>query len=102
MSKFRLVREAAQDLTEIFDYIAERDNVDAAERVRVTLLEAMRRLARTPGMGHKRREITSRGVLFFPVWSFEIIYRPDTRPLEIIAVLHGKRNLKQVLRGRLP
>jgi plasmid stabilization system protein ParE len=44
MSRFRLVREAADDLTEIYDYIAERDNVNAAERVRQELLEAIGRL----------------------------------------------------------
>ena len=58
MSGFRLTREAARDVTEIFDYIAERDTIEAAERVRVTLLDAMQRLAKMPGMGHKRRNIT--------------------------------------------
>jgi plasmid stabilization system protein ParE len=51
MSRFRLVREAADDLTEIYDYIAERDNVNAAERVRQELLEAMRLLSQMPGLG---------------------------------------------------
>lgn len=58
MSGFRLTREAARDVTEIFDYIAERDTIEAAERVRVTLLDAMQRLAKMSGMGHKRRNIT--------------------------------------------
>jgi len=102
MSRFRLVREAAEDLSEIFDYIAERDSINAAERVREALLEAMRQLASMPRIGHRRPEITSKGVLFWPVCSFEIIYRPETRPIEIVAVLRGKRNLKNVLRGRLP
>jgi len=55
-----------------------------------------------PGLGHKRQDITSKGVLFWPVWSFEIIYRPETRPIEIVAILRGKRNLKKILRDRLP
>jgi plasmid stabilization system protein ParE len=44
MTTFRLSPEASQDLAEIFEYIAQ-DNVDAADRVREELLEAMRGLA---------------------------------------------------------
>jgi plasmid stabilization system protein ParE len=29
-----------------------------------------------------------------------IVYRPETAPLQVIAVLHGKRDLKDVLEGR--
>ena len=31
----------------------------------------------------------------------EIIYSPDSTPLGIVAVLHGKRNIKRILRKRL-
>ena len=51
MTAFRLSPEASQDLNEIYEYIAQ-DNVDAAERVREELLEAMRGLAEMPGKGH--------------------------------------------------
>jgi plasmid stabilization system protein ParE len=29
-----------------------------------------------------------------------IVYRPETRPLQVVAVLHGKRDLKAALEGR--
>lgn len=54
MSAFRLSAEAAQDLTEIYEFIAQ-DSVDAAERVREGLLEAMRGLAKMPGKGTSGR-----------------------------------------------
>ncbi len=99
MNAFRLSPEASQDLTEIFEYIAQ-DNADAAERVRVELLEAMRGLAKMPGKGHRREDLTNRDVLFWLVRSYHIIYPAGTRPLEIVAVLHGKRNIRRILRER--
>ncbi|HMD31905.1 MAG TPA: type II toxin-antitoxin system RelE/ParE family toxin [Candidatus Acidoferrales bacterium] len=99
MSSFRLSLEAARDITEIFDYIAQ-DSEKAAERVRVGLLEAMRDLARMPGMGHRREDLTSRAVLFWPMGAYQVIYKPGTQPLQIVAVLHGKRNIRPILRER--
>jgi plasmid stabilization system protein ParE len=32
--------------------------------------------------------------------NYVIVYRPDTAPLQVIAVLHGKRDLKKALEGR--
>ena len=32
--------------------------------------------------------------------NYVIIYRPETVPLQVIAVLHGKRDLKEVLERR--
>jgi plasmid stabilization system protein ParE len=32
--------------------------------------------------------------------SYVIVYRPETVPLQIVAVLHAKRDLKEVLEGR--
>jgi antitoxin ParD1/3/4/toxin ParE1/3/4 len=99
MTTFRLSPEASQDLTEIYEYIAQ-DNVDAADRVREELLEAMRGLAEMPGKGHRRMDLTRRPVLFWTVRSYQIIYKPGTRPMEIAAVLHGKRHIRRILRER--
>jgi plasmid stabilization system protein ParE len=99
MTTFRLSPEASQDLAEIFEYIAQ-DNADAADRVREELLEAMRGLAAMPGKGHRRVDLTKRPVLFWTVRSYQIIYKPEMRPTEIAAVLHGKRNIRRILRER--
>jgi len=104
MNAFRLSPEASQDLTEIFEYIAQ-DNREAAERVRVELLEAMRGLAEMPGKGHRREALTKLAVRFWPVRSYQIIYRWGAEraaagPLQVVAVLHGKRNIRRILRSR--
>ena len=99
MASFRLSPEAAQDLVEIYEYIAQ-DSPEAAEHMRIELLEAMRNLAVMPGKGHRRDDLTTQPVLFWRVRSYQIIYRSAGRPLQIVAVLHGKRNLQRILGER--
>ena len=36
-------------------------------------------------------------VLKWSVFSYLVIYRPDTTPLEIVRVLHGKRDVRRLL-----
>ena len=87
------------DLDEIWSYIAA-DSVDAANRVESAILTACNSLARHPQLGTKRIEITLLPVRFWTVTRFPnfiIVYRPDTEPLQVVAVLHGKRNIKELL-----
>lgn len=72
MTRFRLSPEAAQDLIDIYEYIAQ-DNLEAAERVRNEVSDAMLGLAAMPGKGHRREDLTSQPVLFWPVRSYQII-----------------------------
>jgi plasmid stabilization system protein ParE len=54
-------------------------------------------------MGIKRRDITPVPVRFWTVTKFPnyvIVYRPETAPLQVVAVLHGKRDLKKALEDR--
>jgi plasmid stabilization system protein ParE len=47
--------------------------------------------------------VTPLPVRFWTVTRFPnyvIVYRPETVPLQVIAILHGKRDLKEVLEGR--
>ena len=68
------------------------DKVDAADRWIGKLFNAFEALARTPGMGHKREDLTDYPVLFWPVGSYLIIYRAEQRPVEIVAVTQGSRD----------
>ena len=54
-------------------------------------------------MGTKREDISSLPVRFWTVTkypNYAIVYRPEAKPLQVIAVVHNKRDLKQVLEGR--
>ena len=92
--------DADLDLDEIWEYIAA-DNVDAADRWIGKLFDAFEALARTPGMGHKREDLTDYPVVYWPVGSYLIIYRAEHRPVEIVAVTQGSRDIPAFLRRRL-
>lgn len=99
MSGYVLGRDADRDLDDLWDYIAE-DNVEAADRLVAGLFEAFEALARTPGMGHKREDLTKFPVLFWPVGNYLVIYRAEENLVEITAIVHGKRDIPAFLGRR--
>ena len=100
MNEYVLAADALLDLEEIWDYIAT-DNIEAADRWTAKLFDAFEAIARTPGIGHKRDDVTDHPVLFWPVGAYLIIYRAVTRrPLEIVAVTQGSRDISSLLRDR--
>jgi len=99
---FQFTPQAAEDLDAIWWFIAE-DNRDAADRVEMEIVATCRRLAKHPLMGTKRQDVTPLPVRFWTVTKFPnfvIVYRPETAPIQVVAVLHGKRDLKEVLERR--
>jgi len=99
--RYVLAPEAASDLVQIWRYIKKQSSVDMADRVEAVILDRIAFLAENPGAGHLRRNLTERPVKFFPVYSYLIVYRPETKPLQIASILHGRRDVEQILRGRL-
>ncbi|MCH7977797.1 MAG: type II toxin-antitoxin system RelE/ParE family toxin [Acidobacteria bacterium] len=96
MNAFLLSPEAAQDLIDIWEFIAG-DNIDSADQVCEELQEAIQRIVEMPKKGHLRADLTDKPVRFSPVRSYLIIYRPDTTPLQIVRVLHGARDIESLL-----
>ena len=95
---FVLTPQAELDLNEIWDYIA-RDSLEQANRVLAELEKTMQTLARQPGMGHVREDWADRRHRFWPVYSCIIMYRPETKPLQILRVVSGYRNLAELLKS---
>lgn len=96
MSGYIVSPKADEDIFEVWRYLYEQAGVEVANRVEAELYGTFEMLARNPGIGHKRSDLTSHPVLFVAVYSYMIVYRPHT-PLEIARVLHGKRDLKRIL-----
>lgn len=88
MSKYVIGPEARADLNDIWEYIAQ-DDCDAADRWAAKLREAIEFLARTPGAGHARKDLTELSVLFWPVGAYLVIYRTNNGIVEIAAVTQG-------------
>lgn len=96
MTSFVLTRLARRDLVEIWNYLV-LESPNTAERVFARLDAAIKKLARTPGIGHVREDLADRRHRFFLVYSYLIVYRSGTRPLEIIRVLHASRDTRDLL-----
>ena len=97
--QFQLTPQALDDLDAIWSYIAE-DNPSAADRVEQALFKAFHTLALHPLIGTQRRDVTPLPVRFWTVPAFPsyvVVYRPETRPLQIVTVLHASRDRTRIL-----
>jgi antitoxin ParD1/3/4 len=94
MKLFVITPRAKEDV--IWDYIAD-DSIEAADRVLDALDDAMVKVSKTPGIGHWREELTDKRHRFFLVYSYLIVYRHETKPLQIIRVLYAGRDLQSIL-----
>jgi plasmid stabilization system protein ParE len=90
--RFVLTPEAAADLREILLDIAE-DSPDIAERLRVELFRGLERLGRFPGIGHYHEELLDSRYRFWNFYSYVVAYKWKQKPVPIIAVAHGSRDL---------
>jgi plasmid stabilization system protein ParE len=99
---FELHPGAAQDITEIWQFIAE-DSPPAATRFREDILEAIRKLASLPRQGRQRPDLTSQPLRFQTIRDYLIVYAPAEKPLLVIAIIHGHRHprtMAAILRRR--
>lgn len=97
MSRYVLTDEAKQDLLDIRQYLREEAGVRVALAVVRKITEAFLFLSRTPGAGHSREDLTTDAVKFWSVYSYMIVYNPTSRPIEIVRMLHGARDLENIL-----
>jgi antitoxin ParD1/3/4 len=63
-------------------------------------MEAFEQLAQWPGKGHRRADMGDRAVRFWPEGSYLIVYREKSVPLQVVAILHGARDVPSVIRDR--
>jgi plasmid stabilization system protein ParE len=92
MNDYVLTPLARMDIFDIWAYIAQ-DNEDAANRVEQAIYEACAFVAESPMRGHSRTDLTVRHLRFWTLNRFPnyaIVYRPETAPIEIVAITHGK------------
>ena len=102
MSSYVFTPLAKADIFDIWSYIAEHSE-DAADRVEQAIFEACAFLAEGPLRGHTRPDLTARPLRFWTLKrypNYTVVYRPETTPLQIVAVLHGKRNIRLMLKKR--
>ncbi|HEV3317896.1 MAG TPA: type II toxin-antitoxin system RelE/ParE family toxin [Candidatus Angelobacter sp.] len=96
MKPFVLTAEAERDLDQILDYLVE-DSIDVAGRVLDAIENAFYKLAKAPNIGHFREDLADKQQKFFLVYSYLIVYRFQTKPLQILRVLHAARDVQSLL-----
>ena len=95
MSRIRRTPRAAQDLEHIWFYVAQ-DDPAAADRLLDTFDEKIRLLADNPHMGPARPDIAT-DLRYHPAGSYLLLYRIVSDGVEIVRVVHGARDLLNLL-----
>ncbi len=88
--------QADDDLLEIAAYIA-RDDLAAAERLIDAIDSKFQLLANSPGLGRRRVELAP-GLRSLPFGNYVVFYRPLADGIEVVRVLHAKRDLKRLFK----
>ena len=99
MSKYQFTPQAVSDLLEIWTFIAQ-DNPEAADRVEEAVFKACDLLADSPLAGSVRKDMTPLPLRFWvvhPYSKYLVVYDPEKKPLQLIRILHGARNLPSIL-----
>jgi toxin ParE1/3/4 len=88
---YRLTRRARRDLLHIWSYIAD-DNERAADQFVDLLIQHFEVLGRNPHIGRPLDELRP-GYRSFPVGQYLIFYRVLDPGIQIMLVMHGKRDI---------
>ncbi|PKQ02842.1 MAG: plasmid stabilization protein [Alphaproteobacteria bacterium HGW-Alphaproteobacteria-12] len=91
MARFFLTNRARDDLVEIWRRIAA-GNPGAADSTLDRIEDASTRLARHPELGQARPDIRPE-LRYFVVSPYLLLYRTAGRDVEIVRVVHGRRDL---------
>lgn len=95
MSRYRLTQAAEGDIAEIAEHIATRSTRNAL-KVANKLYDTFARVAAWPGIGHVRSELRDDSLRVTSLYKLLIIYDPTIKPLTILRVVHGHRDLRRV------
>jgi plasmid stabilization system protein ParE len=96
--RFRLSGPASREIDAIWDGVFERSqSLAIADKVIRKLYEAFDVLGDHPEAGHLREDLTDKPLTFWSVYQYLIVYRPESSPIEIVAVIHGARDVPVLL-----
>jgi toxin ParE1/3/4 len=93
VSVYRITADADRDLAEITSYISA-DSPAAANRLLDSFVAMFETPASAPAAG-RRRDDLRRGVRSFPVGVYLVSYRQVGTDIEILRVIHGRRDIEK-------
>jgi plasmid stabilization system protein ParE len=96
-ASYALTSRAEQDMTDVVTAWASPDK----QQHTLSMLEhAFDLIAAMPHIGRARPEWTATPVRFWWTGEYWVVYRSDTTPIHIVAVLHGARDVAALLLDR--
>ena len=100
MTRAVLSPAAERDIVEIVEWIAS-DNPVAARGFRAALDRLADTIGEHPMSGALKPQLASPPIRFFPLRGFPyvMVYTPERDPPLIVRVVHGARDLPELLRG---
>jgi toxin ParE1/3/4 len=99
-----LTGDAARDLEEIFEYIAEHDDPSKAGHVLDRIEDVLRSLATLPERGSHPKELLQLGIRDYRQAHFKpyrVIYRVVGQRVYVYLIVDGRRDLQTLLTRRL-
>lgn len=97
MSGYLLTPAADTDLEEIWQHVNGSGGAARANALDDEPHAALQRLGEFPDIGRPRDDLADERLRVWAVFSFLIVYRPETRPVQIIRVLHGARDIQALM-----
>jgi toxin ParE1/3/4 len=97
MNEPKLSDHAKGDLRQIWYEVASRRGVPAAKRTNAQILKKCRSHAQFPETGRLREDLGP-GLRSFPSPPYVVFFRPAGGTIEILRVLHGRRDVNRVTR----
>lgn len=97
---FLFTPEAEADVIAIWERIADDESVEPADRVIAGIYDECQKLGEMPGMGHPREDLLDQRHRFWSIWSYLIVYRWQAKPIQVIAIVHGARDLDAFFASR--
>ena len=96
-----LYPSASEVIGESLRLLKERDEVDRRklEELRKEISIGIDQADRFPETGQAREELAA-GLRSFPVAPYVVFFRPSADTIEVLRVLHGRRDLRRNMRGR--
>jgi plasmid stabilization system protein ParE len=101
VATYELIPSAKRDLRILQDYFLREGGLRSARRLTTEIVTALRLLAKNPEIGHIREDLAGDlDLRFLPVRDILIVYPPRFRPLTIVMIVRGHRDVAALLRAR--
>jgi toxin ParE1/3/4 len=97
MNRYKLSRQAEQDLEDIWVYLADQDDIRADKQV-AQILNRLPMLAQYPDMGKSRDDLAP-NLRSFPSKPYIVFYTKSQDRIEIIRVIHHSRNIEDLFQN---